>query len=140
MADDRILINETNRRFWDSTGYKRGQRLDMSNPTDRQMAQTWLAIYQQLQQFRSRVISLAREQRTSPYVLALGLADNRIISKSYPDRGSLDADFSYALGQAVHGNFNYVAAFDFAKSPNAPVFDHFVPIASQQPANVSGWH
>lgn len=137
MADDRILINETNRRFWDSTGYKRGQRLDMSNLTDRQMSQTWLAIYQQLQQFRSRVLSLAREQRTSPYVLALGLPDNRIISRSYPDRGSLDTDFSYAVGQPITGNFNYVAAFDFNKSPSAAVYDHFVTSAS--PANVSGW-
>ena len=136
MAEDRVLINETNRRFW-QTGYKPGQRLDMSDPTDRRMAQVWLSIYHDLERFRQHVLNTARSQQRGPYVLALGL-DDRVISKTYPNRDALQEEFSYAVGQAQQGNFNYVAVFDFARSPQKALFDHFVPTAVQ-PAAIAGW-
>jgi len=40
-----MLDKETDARFWAQTGYKVGQKLDTSNPTDRAMAKIWTDIY-----------------------------------------------------------------------------------------------
>jgi len=40
-----MLDKETDARFWAQTGYKVGQKLDTSNPTDRAMAKVWTDIY-----------------------------------------------------------------------------------------------
>lgn len=42
----RQLVMEANKRFWDQTGYKRGQRLEQSNAADRAKMPIWMAIYQ----------------------------------------------------------------------------------------------
>ncbi len=39
-----VLNKETNARFWAQTNYKVGQKLDMSNPTDKAMSKVWLDI------------------------------------------------------------------------------------------------
>lgn len=47
-ADQRIhrqLVVEANQRFWDRTHYKRGQRLDPSDPEDRAKMPIWMRIY-----------------------------------------------------------------------------------------------
>ena len=40
-----VIDRETDARFWSQTGYKSGQKLDMSIPTDRAMAQVWNTIH-----------------------------------------------------------------------------------------------
>jgi len=37
-----VLYREANNRFWAQTNYKPGQKLDMSDPQDRMMAEVWL--------------------------------------------------------------------------------------------------
>lgn len=44
-----IFVHETNQRFWTQTGYKPGQKLDMSIPKDREMSKVWMSIFQQVQ-------------------------------------------------------------------------------------------
>lgn len=50
MADPapRSLVVETNERFWNLTGYKRGQRLSRSDPADVRMMPVWMDIYRQV--------------------------------------------------------------------------------------------
>ncbi len=50
MADDlqRRLAVETNERFWARTGYKRGHRLERSDPMDRQMMSIWIDTYREV--------------------------------------------------------------------------------------------
>jgi hypothetical protein len=40
-----LLDKETDARFWSQTGFKVGQKLDMTNPTDKAMAKVWADIY-----------------------------------------------------------------------------------------------
>jgi len=40
-----LIDRETDARFWAQTGYKVGQKLDPSNPTDREMSKVWLDIW-----------------------------------------------------------------------------------------------
>lgn len=40
-----VLNKETDARFWAQTGYRPGQKLDPSNPTDKAMTRVWLDIY-----------------------------------------------------------------------------------------------
>ena len=44
-----ILYKETNARFWNRTGYKPGQKLDMTDSQDRKMSKTWMDILRQVQ-------------------------------------------------------------------------------------------
>jgi hypothetical protein len=48
-APDRRLIDATNDRFWQTTNYKPGQKLDMSIAEDRKMAKVWMKIFHELQ-------------------------------------------------------------------------------------------
>lgn len=41
-TSDDIINKETDARFWSSTGYKPGHKLDLSNPTDKAMSKVWL--------------------------------------------------------------------------------------------------
>ena len=43
------LIAFTNELFWQRTNYKRGQKLDMSNPKDVEMAKIWRQIFDEVQ-------------------------------------------------------------------------------------------
>ena len=43
-------VQETNRRFWEQTGYKPGQKLDMADPNDRAMSRTWMSIFRMVQE------------------------------------------------------------------------------------------
>lgn len=48
MASRREVIEETNARYWVSTGYKLGEALDPNDPTDRMHAKRWLDTYRDL--------------------------------------------------------------------------------------------
>ena len=45
VTDPRVLVEETNTRFWVDTGYKPNQRLDMTNAEDQKMAKAWREIF-----------------------------------------------------------------------------------------------
>ena len=42
------LHKETNRRFWEQTDYKPGQRLDPAIPADKAMMPVWMAIFRKV--------------------------------------------------------------------------------------------
>lgn len=44
-----VLNEETNVRFWNRTRYKRGQRLDMTDPQDRKMSEIWKDIFREVE-------------------------------------------------------------------------------------------
>ena len=48
------MDHETNERFWQTTGYKPGQRLDSHDPADAAMIPTWLSIRYQVAQDTNR--------------------------------------------------------------------------------------
>lgn len=48
MADPRTLVVEANERFWNRTGYKRGERLSRSDPADVRMMPVWMDIYREV--------------------------------------------------------------------------------------------
>lgn len=45
MVDRALISREVDNRFWETTGYKPGQRLDPRDPADAKMALIWLDIY-----------------------------------------------------------------------------------------------
>ena len=44
-----VLFRETDLRFWNTTHYKPGKKLDMSDPQDREIAKVWREIFRQVQ-------------------------------------------------------------------------------------------
>ena len=48
MASQREIVHETNARYWISTGYKMGERLDPKDPVDGMHARRWLEWYRDL--------------------------------------------------------------------------------------------
>lgn len=145
MADDRILINATNETFWQITGYKPGQRLNMSIAADRQMAKTWLDIYAQIRGHRERATQTAQRTRNevaTPYILVIEHADGSLAPQAFQESGDLDVQFVWQLGQPE--TYTYLAAFDFSKRSDAPVIDQFALSVRkqqqrQQQAATSGW-
>ena len=57
-----VLYRETNNRFWLRHGYKRGQKLDMSDPKDLEMSKIWNDIFREVQ----REANAGRLTFTSP--------------------------------------------------------------------------
>lgn len=49
-----VLDRETNARFWAQTGYKVGDKLDMSIPADKAMAKVWLDIFAKVKRENER--------------------------------------------------------------------------------------
>jgi hypothetical protein len=138
--DQTILFWETDRRFWDRTNYKRGHRLNMSDPTDRQMAGIWRQIFAEVRSFRDRATRdafVARSKDRSPYVIVFQMTDGgHFRALTFKQRKELEASFK--IGVETPEMYSYVAMYDFTKNPRGFEDDHF---ASAMPPSrhVSGW-
>lgn len=139
MADDRVLINATNATFWAITQYKPGQRLDMSDPKDREMAKVWMDVYGQIRSRRDRATSLAR-QAVSPYILVIEKRDGTLTHQEFERRANLDVQYTWLVDQPEY--YTYLAMFDFTKNRVAPIIDQFALSKRQQIQQMatSGWY
>lgn len=143
MADDRVLINATNVTFWEITKYKPGQKLDMSDPKDRAMAKVWMDVYGQIRGRRDRAAQLAQQvlnETGTPYILVIEQRDGSLVHQEFPRRGNLDVQFTWIVDQPEY--YTYLAAFDFTKNRDAPLYDQFALSKRQQRQQLatSGWH
>lgn len=146
MADDRVLINATNSTFWQITKYKPGQRLNMADPKDREMAKVWMDVYAQIRGRRDRATQLARQvlietatpQTITPHILVVEQRDGSFTHQVFPSRGNLDVQYNWIIDQPER--YTYLAAFDFTKDENAPIYDQFAITKRRQQAPVSGWY
>jgi hypothetical protein len=135
---DNVLVHAANETFWRITRYKPGQKLDMSDQRDRAMSKTWLDIYAQVKGHRDRATS--RAQRTlnetvTPYILVVERRDGTLNSQALPQRGNLDVQYNWVVDQP--DDYTYIAAFDFTKKRDAPIFDQFSLMRRSQ--TISGW-
>jgi len=125
-VDDQIsLYQETNRRFWDQTGYKPGQKLDMSDPTDREMAKVWMDILGAVRGYRDRATVFARKlsaEMRLPYVFVAVKPDGTTHGTAFDSRNKLDVQYNWATDQPEM--YQYAAAFDFTTS-RGPLRDQF---------------
>lgn len=140
MAEDRVLIDATNETFWEITKYKPGKRLDMSNARDHEMAKTWLDIFRQIRGHRDRATAAAQRtlnETTTPYVLVVEHSDGSLSPQALPARNNLDEQYTWILGQPE--NYTYVAAFDFTRRHDAPIYDQFA-LSVRKRAATSGWY
>lgn len=140
MPIDRVLIDATNEAFWQITDYKRGQRLNMSIPQDREMAQVWLDIYRQIITHRDRAAEAARQianERGLPYVVVAERRDGSLQSNVFENRSSLEVQYFWARDQP--DLYTYLAAFDFTTNPSDPIYHQFA-LLQRQRAAVSGWY
>jgi hypothetical protein len=118
VAEDRTLINETNERFWVRTHYKPGQRLDMHDPVDQQMARVWMQIYGQVKGYRDRTTKAAaavHHQTHAPYVFVAETPQGYVAPASFPRRE--EAEAQYQAATAMPQQYTYIALFDFAGGP-----------------------
>ena len=146
MASDRVLIDATNETFWQLTGYKRGQRLDMSIPQDIEMAKTWRDIYRQIAEHRTHATQAAQSlfaERRIPYIVVVEKRNpdqrfGNLHTTVYETRNAMNAQYQWALVQPDF--YTYLAAFDFNVDMNAPVADQFAVIHRLRSGIVtSGW-
>jgi hypothetical protein len=146
MASDRVLINATNETFWQITGYKRGQRLDMSIPQDFEMAKRWRSIYAELQQHKTRALQAAQAlsaDRHIPFVMVVERKDpnaqfGNLLSTVYETRNSLMTQYQWGVDQTDF--YSYIAAYDFTVDPNGPVMEQFAVLERlRSGAMTSGW-
>ena len=62
-----ILFGEVNARFWNRTRYKQGQKLDMTNPQDREMSKVWMEILREVEREANEGrLTLTRPESTPP--------------------------------------------------------------------------
>ncbi|HSX22524.1 MAG TPA: hypothetical protein VLE97_07110 [Gaiellaceae bacterium] len=140
MADDRVLIDATNEAFWQITGYKTGQRLDMSLPQDRSMAKSWLDIYRELRGHRDRATQAAQRtlnETVTPYVLVVERKSGILQPQAFPGRNQLEVQYAWVVDQPE--DWAYVAAFDFTRRRDAPLYDQFALTVRRREAT-SGWY
>lgn len=146
MATHRALIDATNQAFWDITNYKPGQRLDMSDPQDRDMARRWLDIYKEFQEYRLRGFhraykvlqeSMQASRTVEPYVLVVEIPDGRLTSQTFPSRANLDVQYKRTIDQTE--NYTYAAMFDFEQKIDGLIADMFATVRRQQIA-ARGWY
>lgn len=140
FVGDRVLVNATNAAFWQITGYKPGQQLDMSDRRDRAMSKTWLDLYEQIRARRSRATELAQRvlnETVTPYILVIEQHDGSLTHRTFERRGNLDVQYNWLLDQPEL--YTYLALFDFTQNRDAPVFDQFA-ISKRQQAATSGWY
>ena len=144
MADDRTLIDETNKRFWARTRYKPGQKLDTSVPRDRAMAKIWLEIYAEVKGLRDRSERLAlsiyeravlEPETRTPFIFVGEKPDGSVSHLEFKSSNELLAQFSWAARHPEQ--YLYAAGFDFAKQPSGPWLEHFEP-SSRAPAPSTG--
>jgi hypothetical protein len=141
MEDQTILFWETDRRFWNRTNYKRGRRLDMADPTDRQMSRIWLQIFAEVAAVRARANRDAlatRSKNGSSYVVVFQAADGgHFRTLTFKQRKELDASFK--IGVETPEMVSYIAMYDFTKHPRGFEDDHFASAMPPPSRNVSGW-
>jgi hypothetical protein len=146
MATDRVLIDATNETFWQLTGYKRGQRLDMRDPQDVEKAKTWRDIYSQLAEHRTHATQAAQSlatERKIPYIVVVEQRNpqerfGNLHTTAFETRNAMDVQYVWALEQPDY--YTYLAAFDFTINPNAPVYDQFAVIYRLKSGTMtSGW-
>lgn len=126
MADPRVLIDATNQTFWRITNYKPGQKLDMSDPSDRAMSKKWLDIYAQIRGRRERATRLAQStlnETKAPYVLVVEQRDGTFHPQTFHGRHNLDAQYAWLIDQPDY--YTYAALFDFTAYRAAPIVDEF---------------
>lgn len=137
---DGVLISAANQAFWQLTGHKPGQRLDMSDPRDRAMSKTWLDLYDQIQGRRRRATDLARRvvnETVTPYVLVIEQPDGKLVHQTFERRGNLDVQYNWVVDQPQY--YAYLAMFDFSQKREAPILDQFA-ISKRQQMAASGWY
>lgn len=141
MVDDQInLTRETDTLFWDRTGHKPGQKLDMSDPKDRAMAKIWMRIYGEVRGHRDRATILARRihgEIGAPYVFVVERPDGSLNHLPFQDRGQLDAQFNAAIDHPDQHPHRYVASFDFMTNPRGPVDDRFAETSARAAATAA---
>lgn len=123
---DAPLIRATNEAFWQLTKYKRGQKLDMSDPKDREMSKTWSDLYAQIKGHRDRATSLAKRtlnETVTPYVLVIEQRDGSLRPQPFERRSNLDVQYTWLLDQPDY--YTYLAMFDFTQNRDAPIADEF---------------
>lgn len=176
-SDERTaMLKMTNKLFWESTGYKPGQKLDPKNPQDVKMMPVWMRIFEQVQRerlaqkppsardqlaqeqaksaghraadvhrdhrhrrpvrsavhpdtikdFRVTATRLAHEASArsgigSPFVIVIQHPDGTTGQQMFASRAELDAE--YGKISEPHDQYKYVAAFDLAAHPAAPIYD-----------------
>ena len=140
-AADGVLISATNETFWQLTQYKRGQKLDMSDPQDRAMSKTWLDIYAQIKGHRERATSLATRvlnETVTPYVLVIEQGNGSLTHRTFERRSNLDVQYNWLVDQPEY--YTYLAMFDFTQNRDAPIRDQFAMSKRQQRLATSGWY
>jgi hypothetical protein len=137
---DAVLASATNEAFWQKTGYKRGQPLDMANKRDRAMAKTWLDLYKQNKARRDRATSVALRtlnETVNPYVLVTEERNGTLRPQTFQQRRNLDVQYTWLVDQPEF--YAYVAMFDFTERRDRPLFDQFA-VAKRAQTPVSGWY
>ena len=132
MASLANLVNETNGRFWAQTGHKTGQRLNMSDPTDRAMSKVWLSIYAVVRGHRERALGEARRmygETFTPHMLVFERPNGSQGQARFENRRALDARYAWAVNQI--DTYKYIAAFDFTQDSSGPIYDSFSPYVSE---------
>ena len=137
---DGVLVRATNEAFWQKTGYKRGQPLDMSIKRDRAMSKTWLDLYQHNKARRDRATSVAQRavnELVNPYVLVTEERDGTLRPQTFPQRANLDVQYTWLVDQPEF--YAYVAMFDFTQRKDRPLFDQFA-LTKREQTPISGWY
>jgi hypothetical protein len=137
---DRTLVDAANQVFWQITGHKPGQRLDMSDPQDRALSKTWMDVYGQVRGHRDRAAQIARrarDQTGNPYVLVVEGRDGSLTHQEFPSRNHLDVMYTWRHDQPE--DYTYLAMFDVARDGTAPIRDAF-SLSERQRATASGWY
>lgn len=146
MASDRVLIDATNQTFWQITNYKPGQRLDLSIPQDREMAERWREIYKQVEEYRRRATRRANEildaslqpsQILQPYVLIVERRNGTLTPQVFASRANLDVQYTWTIDQTE--DYTYAAMFDFTQKTDGPTADTF-SVTRRRRMAVSGWY
>ena len=91
MASHREVVQETNARYWISTGYKMGEPLNPKDPVDRMHARRWLAWYRDLERQNAQgVLTLVHKDPSFARTLSDAINASRI------ERASREGDQRYA--------------------------------------------
>jgi hypothetical protein len=137
---DPVLTDTTNAAFWTITKYKPGRNLDMSDPKDREMSKTWIQIYEDVKRHKQRATNLAQRalnETVTPHILVVERRDGSLTYQVFPRRSNLDVQYSWILDQP--DRYTYIAAFDFTKNREAPLYDQFALMRRSQIAGWYGW-
>jgi hypothetical protein len=137
-GDDRVLIDATNRVFWEITKHKPGQRLDMTDARDRALSKTWMDIYGQVRGHRDRATQLAQralKETGKPYVLVVEQRDGSLVHQEFPSRNHLDVMYNWYLAQPE--DYTYLAMVDFTQFDFLQS-DQF-SLSSRRQSVASGW-